>query len=247
MQSEALQWLRKQMERNDINVPGDPNCLMSYIEDRILPLYDKNIYKTQNADYMIRKLIVIDSVCKVLPITLFPIHEAEAILVGALADLSWTLPNHKFITHHNQSAGMLCDMMHSDPWFRKFVKDIDKIKKIILDIHGPNVNITHYHRGGMLSYVLHDVDILTAQYDTKRLINDLYHDLAVSHPKITDHGTLVFMTYKRILTRIGENGIYKLWIPHLAADPFFIKKRDLLYAALVSKDEFEKYIELADT
>ena len=50
MNTEALEWLRTQMERNQIYVPVNPDCLMSYIEDVLLPMYEKVPYKTQNAE-----------------------------------------------------------------------------------------------------------------------------------------------------------------------------------------------------
>jgi hypothetical protein len=51
------------------------------------------------------------------------------------------------------------------------------------------------------------------------------------------------MTYRRLRNRIGDHGIYKLWVPNLAEDPFFKRKREIVYAALKSEEEMEKYLD----
>lgn len=244
MDLKRFEYVKNLLRRNGISDNTSKWSVYKFMVEKILPLYDKSLYMLGNADFMLRKIEVLDSVDRILGPNEYPMIEENVLFSMLLADL-YKLEPDDFIFSDRHDISYKIAM-------RDFEKDIQekfpnpaKLEDILLDISTMGARCHRSYRfckGGLTSAILHDVDVLAHICDMKFLFKAWTYDFFLDHEKRDLLATRT-MAYIRLKYLYGYQGTVKLVVPKLIQESFYTERFDLVKETLKSKEKFFQILE----
>ena len=233
------------LKRNGISTNDSPWSVYRFVVEKVLPLYDKSPYRLGDANFMLRKIEVLDSVDRILGPHSYPIIEENILFPLVLMDLYKLESDDEYIFAHRYDVSATIALVEfKKDILEKYEGDISRFVDIISDIPTSQAGIRsgRWHRGEVVSMLLHDIDILAHISDATFLFKAWYHDYRLNNEK---RGLLATktMAYVRLKYLYGKQGVRDLAIDELKHDPFYAERIQIVKELLQSKEKFFQILE----